>query len=251
MAILRVEGLRKSFGGLTAVAGLGLEVEEGQIHSVIGPNGAGKTTLFHLISGYYPCDGGSVVFKGVDITSLSPQRIVRLGMGRSFQVTKIFAKLEVFENVQAAVLCAKGEGLNLFSRADRMAREATAEILDLVGLGDRSGDLAGLLAAGDRKRLELGIVLATSPDLLLLDEPTCGMSPVETAKTIELIQEISSRRSLSVLFTEHKMDVVFGISSRITVMNFGEVVAEGRPEEIRASERVRQIYFGEDRCTSR
>jgi len=169
-------------------------------------------------------------------------------MGRSFQVTKIFPKLTVYQNIQAAVLYAKGEGLNLFSRADRMAREETGEILGLVGLSDRPGDAAGLLAAGDRKRSSSGSCWPPIPTSSSSTKPTCGMSPVETAKTIDLIQEISSRRALSVLFTEHKMDVVFGISSHITVMNFGEVVAAGGPEEVRANERVRQIYFGEDRC---
>ena len=170
-------------------------------------------------------------------------------MGRSFQVTKIFAKLTVFQNIQATILYSKGKGLNLFSAATGFFRQETEEILSMVGLLDQAQEIAGIMAAGDRKRLELGIVLATGPDLLLLDEPTCGMSPVETSNTIELIKEIAQNRSLSVLFTEHKMDVVFSISSHIAVMNFGSIIAAGTPDEVRTNEKVQQIYFGEDRCS--
>jgi branched-chain amino acid transport system ATP-binding protein len=251
MAILEIKGLRKSFGGLMAVAGVDLEVQDARIHSIIGPNGAGKSTLFNLISGYYPCDEGRVIFKGQDITGQSPQRIVKMGMGRSFQVTNIFPKLTVFENIQATILYTRGRGLKLFSDARKLFKEETEEILSMAGLIDEAGEMAGVLAAGDRKRLELGIVLATDPDLLLLDEPTCGMSPVETLNTIDLIQEIAGKRSLTVLFTEHKMDVVFSIASHITVMNFGVIIAAGEPDDIRKNEKVQQIYFGEDRCSSK
>lgn len=251
MAILEIKGLRKSFGGVMAVAGLDLEVEDGHIDSIIGPNGAGKSTLFNLISGYYPCDEGQVFFKGQDITALPPHKIARRGIGRSFQVTNIFPKLTVFENIQAAFVYTRGKGLKFFSDARKLFREETEEILSKVGLIDQAGDLAGILAAGDRKRLELGIVLATGPELLLLDEPTCGMSPKETANTIDLIKEIADKESIAVLFTEHKMDVVFSIAFHITVMNFGAIIAAGKPDDIRANEKVQQIYFGEDRCSSR
>lgn len=249
MAILEIKGLRKSFGGVMAVAGVDLEVEDGHIYSIIGPNGAGKTTLFNLISGYYPCDEGRVFFKGMDITGLTPQKIVRMGVGRSFQVTNIFPKLTVFENIQATFVYARGKGLKFFSGAKELFRANTEEILSKVGLIDQAGELAGILAAGDRKRLELGIVLALGPDLLLLDEPTCGMSPTETANTIDLIKEIAGKESLAVLFTEHKMDVVFSIAFHITVMNFGTIIAAGKPDDIRGDEKVQQIYFGEDRCS--
>jgi branched-chain amino acid transport system ATP-binding protein len=251
MSILEIKGLKKSFGGLMAVAGVDLDVQDGRIHSIIGPNGAGKSTLFNLISGYYPCDEGQVFFKGRDITSLTPQEIIKMGIGRSFQVTNIFPGLSVFKNVQATILFAKGVGFNLHSRADRLFREDTEQILSMVGLLEQASEVAGVLAAGDRKRLEMGIVLATNPDLLLLDEPTCGMSPMETTDTIDLIQEIADNQSLTVLFTEHKMDVVFGIASHITVMNFGAIIAAGKPDEIRTNEKVQKIYFGEDRCSSR
>jgi branched-chain amino acid transport system ATP-binding protein len=245
MAFLETKGLKKAFGGVTAVRDVDLEVAGNEIHSVIGPNGAGKTTLFNLISGFYRCDGGRVVFKGKDITRLPPEKIVRLGMGRSFQVTSIFPKLTVFENIQATALFTGGQGLSVFSDASRMALKNTEEVLSLVELLAKNDEFAGTLPAGDRKKLELGIVLATRPDLLLLDEPTCGMSPVETTGTIELIRRISREKSLTVLLTEHKMDVVFSVSSHITVMNFGVVVAAGTPEEIRNNKQVQDIYFGD------
>ena len=231
-----------------AVAGVDLEVQEGRIHSIIGPNGAGKTTLFNLISGYYPCDEGTISFKGLDITGRPPQEIIKMGMGRSFQVTNIFPGLTVFENIQSTILYTRGKGLNFFSDAAKLFREEAEETLSMVGLLDQAGEMAGVLAAGDRKRLELGIVLATGPELLLLDEPTCGMSPMETTHTIDLIRGIAEKKSLTVLFTEHKMDVVFNIASHITVMNFGAIIAAGKPDDIRTNEEVQQCYFGDDRC---
>ena len=228
-----------------AVAGVDLDVQDGRIQCVIGPNGAGKTTLFNLISGFYSCDEGQVFFKGQNITGLQPQQIVRLGIGRSFQVTNIFPKLSVLENIQTTILYKKKKGLKLFSDIKGMGEDETEEILSRVGLAHKADELAGVLPAGDRKRLEFGIVLGTKPDLMLLDEPTCGMSRVETTDTIDLIQQIAEKESLTVLFTEHKMDMVFSISSFITVMNFGAVIAAGKPDDIRANEKVQKIYFGE------
>lgn len=246
MAILRVEKLRKAFGGLVAVAGVDLEVTANSIHSIIGPNGAGKTTLFNLINGAYRSDGGRVLFKDRDVTGMAPEKIARMGMGRSFQVTNIFPGLTVFENIQATILLRQGKGFRLFSIAETLAHEETDKILSMVGLSEKRHELGGILSAGDRKRLEMGIVLATQPDLLLLDEPTCGMSPVETANTIDLIQRIARETSLTVLFTEHKMDVVFSISDHVTVMHFGTVIASGVPEVIRNDTKVQNIYFGEE-----
>jgi branched-chain amino acid transport system ATP-binding protein len=245
MAILELKGLKKSFGGVVAVGGVDLQVEQGRIYSVIGPNGAGKTTLFNLISGFYKCDSGRVMFKGRDVTGLKPEQTVKLGMGRSFQVTKIFPKLTVFENVQATVLFNQGYGLSLFSDAAALAREETATVLAQVNMHNKADELAGALSAGDMKRLELGIVLGTRPDLILLDEPTCGMSATETTSTIELIRRINRDTGATVLFTEHKMDMVFSVSSHITVMNFGLVIASGPPEEVRNNKRVQEIYLGE------
>ncbi len=245
MAILETKGLKKTFGGVTAVRKVDLQVERNEIYSVIGPNGAGKTTLFNLIVGFYQCDEGRVFFKGKDITGMPPDKIVRLGMGRSFQVTSIFPRLTVFENIQAATLFREGRGLSLFSDSSRMALKNTEHMLALVELIDKRNEPAWTLPAGDRKKLELGIVLATRPDLLLLDEPTCGMSPIETTGTIELIRKIAGEMSLTVLMTEHKMDMVFSVSSHITVMNFGMVVAAGKPEQIRSNKQVQEIYLGE------
>jgi branched-chain amino acid transport system ATP-binding protein len=245
MAILELKDLRKSFGGVAAVGGVDLSIEQGQIYSVIGPNGAGKTTLFNLISGFYRSDGGRVIFKGKDITGFKPEQTVKLGMGRSFQVTKIFPRLTVFENVQAAVLFKQGEGLSLFSDAAKMARQETQAVLAQVDLLHKADEVAGVLSAGDMKRLELGIVLGAKPELILLDEPTCGMSPTETAETIELIRKINSDTGTTVLFTEHKMDVVFSVAAAITVMNFGHVIASGSPEKVRNDKNVREIYLGE------
>ncbi|MCX5862668.1 MAG: ABC transporter ATP-binding protein [Desulfomonile sp.] len=245
MAVLETRGLKKWFGGVLAVAGIDLTVEKNEIVGVIGPNGAGKTTLFNLITGYYPCDEGRVMFKGRDITGRPPERIVSLGLGRSFQVTSLFPELTVWENVQATVLFTKGKGLSLFSSAAGQASEETERILSQVELIEKSAELSGTLAAGDRKRLELGIVLATGADFLLLDEPTCGMSPLETSATVNLIRKIAGSMSLTVLFTEHKMDMVFEISSSIAVMNLGSIIASGKPEEIRSNKGVQDIYFGE------
>jgi len=245
MAILELRGLKKSFGGVMAVGGIDLTVEEGLISSIIGPNGAGKTTLFNLISGFYLSDAGQVIFKGQDVTGQPPHQTVRWGMGRSFQVTKIFPKLTVYENIQAGVIFNQGKGLNLFSEASRLARNETEAVLSQVGLLVKADEVAGVLSAGDLKRLEMGIVLATKPELILLDEPNCGMSATETSSTIELIRTINRDTSATVLFTEHKMDMVFSVSSRITVMNFGLVIASGPPEEIRNNKRVQDIYLGE------
>jgi branched-chain amino acid transport system ATP-binding protein len=245
MPILETRGLKKTFGGVTAVRKVDLKVDKNEIYSVIGPNGAGKSTLFNLISGFHQCDEGRVFFKGKDITGLAPEKIVRLGMGRSFQVTSIFPRLTVFENVQAATLFREGRGLSLFSDSGRVALKNTEQMLALVELLDKRDEPAGTLPAGDRKKLELGIVLATRPDLLLLDEPTCGMSPIETSGTIDLIRKIAREMSLTVLLTEHKMDMVFSVSSHITVMNFGMVVAAGRPEQIHNNKQVQDIYLGE------
>ncbi len=244
MAILEIKHLRKSFRGVAAVAGIDLSVEDNEIYSVIGPNGAGKSTLFNLISGYHKCDAGHVLFKGKEITGLPPEKIVDLGIGRSFQVTSIFPGLTVLENIRATVLVTVGRGLSLFSSASRQASTSSEEILSLVDLLDKKDEPAGVLSAGDRKRLELGIVLATRPDLLLLDEPTCGMSPVETGGTIQLIRKIAREMSLTVLFTEHKMDMVFNVASHISVMNFGTIIASGEPEEIRNNKQVQEVYFG-------
>jgi branched-chain amino acid transport system ATP-binding protein len=245
MAILEVRSLKKSFGGVIAVGGVDLTVNEGEMYGIIGPNGAGKSTLFNLISGFARCDAGRVLFKGRDVTRLAPHRIVKMGMGRSFQVTKVFPRLTVYENIHAAALYAEGYGFSLFRRADARGERATRRALAMVDISSKADETAGALSAGDRKRLELGIVLAANPELILLDEPTCGMSPQETAETIELIKGINKETGVTVLFTEHKMDFVFSMARRITVMNFGLVIASGEPEAVRNNAEVREVYLGE------
>lgn len=243
--ILQVENVRKSFDGFLAVYDVNFSVEKGELCSIIGPNGAGKTTLFNLITGHLPKDQGRVVFDGTDITYWKAHRICRLGLGRSFQRINIFPRLTVFENIQAAVLTHRGKSLEFFTPVRPLFREETEEILEKVGLRDHSEELSGTLAYGFQKQLELGIALASKPKMVLLDEPTAGMSMRETKATIELIAGIVRDEGITLLFTEHDMSVVFSISQRILVLHQGELIASGVPEEVRANPVVQKIYFGE------
>jgi branched-chain amino acid transport system ATP-binding protein len=220
-------------------------VAAGSISAIIGPNGAGKTTLFNLITGHLRPDTGRVVFKGRDVTGIAPHDLCRLGMGRSFQRTNIFPRLTVFENVQAAYVSHRGRGWNLFERVERRYREETEAILGAVGLLDKAGEVSGFLSHGGQKQLELGIALALEPTLLLLDEPTAGMSPQETRASVALVARIARQRKLTVLFTEHDMDVVFSVAQSIRVLHQGRIIAEGRPEEIRGHVEVKRVYLGE------
>jgi branched-chain amino acid transport system ATP-binding protein len=243
--LLRVERITKAFGGFLAVQDVSLTVEQGQMASIIGPNGAGKSTLFNLITGHLAPTRGRVFFRDREITGLPPHQICRLGVGRSFQRTNIFPRLSVFENVQVAVLAHQRKSLNLSTPARRLAQSETYALLDQVGLADEAPSVAGTLAYGFQKQLELGIALASEPELLLLDEPTAGMSPQETASTIGLIANIARERGLTMLFTEHDMDVVFSIAQKITVVHQGRVLAEGPPDEVRRNPEVQQVYLGE------
>lgn len=242
--MLEVHDVRKAFDGFQAVAGVSLRVASGEIAAIIGPNGAGKTTLFNVITGHLRPDGGSVTLKGRDITGFPPHDISRLGLGRSFQRTNIFPRLTVFENVQAAFLSHRGRGLDLFGRVERLYREETEAVLVSVGLLEKANEVSGFLSHGNQKQLELGIALASEPDLLLLDEPTAGMSAAETRETIRLVERITRERGLTLLFTEHDMEVVFSIAQRITVLHQGRVIAEGRPAEVRNDPDVRRVYLG-------
>ncbi len=245
--MLDVRDLKKSFDGFQAVGGVSFSVPQGSISAIIGPNGAGKTTLFNLITGHLSPDAGSVTFKNREITGIAPHDLCRLGMGRSFQRTNIFPRLTVFQNIQAAFLCHRGRGWNLLAPVDRFYREDTQALLDSVGLLDKAGEVAGFLSHGNQKQLELGITLALEPEILLLDEPTAGMSAQETRESIHLIERIARERGLTLLFTEHDMEVVFAIAHRITVLHQGEVIADGTPEEVRAHSEVRRVYLGERR----
>ena len=245
--MLDVRDLSKSFDGFQALRGVSLSVPRGSISAIIGPNGAGKTTLFNLITGHLRPDAGNVSFKNREITGIAPHDLCRLGMGRSFQRTNIFPRLTVFQNIQAAFLSHRGRGWNLLASVDRFYRDETEALLVSVGLLGKAGEVAGFLSHGNQKQLELGITLALEPEILLLDEPTAGMSAQETRESIRLIERIARERGLTLLFTEHDMEVVFAIAQRITVLHQGEVIADGTPEEVRRHPEVRRVYLGERR----
>jgi ABC-type branched-subunit amino acid transport system ATPase component/ABC-type branched-subunit amino acid transport system permease subunit len=243
--LLRVEELSKRFGGLRAVEGVHLEVRQGSRHAIIGPNGAGKSTLFNLITGRIHPSAGRVWFDGREITNRPPHVIARAGIGRAFQITSIFPKLTVRQNLQYAMLANRGYTARPFGFADQIFREEAQELLDAVGLG-RYADLpAGQLSHGDQRAIELAISLALGSKMILLDEPTAGMSAYETQKAMELVRQIASQRHITLLFCEHDMEVVFGTATTVTVMHQGRVLVEGTPEAIRANDEVQKVYLGE------
>ncbi|HVB18397.1 MAG TPA: ABC transporter ATP-binding protein [Stellaceae bacterium] len=242
--MLEISGLCKSFAGFRAVSDVSLTVETRQIAAVIGPNGAGKSTLFNLITGHLAPDSGTVRLDGRDITGAAPYRICRMGIGRSFQRTNIFAKLTVFENLQAAFLVHHRRGLNFWERSEALYRDETAALLVAIGLAGAENTVAGTLGYGNQKQLELGLALASDPQVLLLDEPTAGMSASETHETIALLERIAAERSLTLLFTEHDMEIVFQIAQKIAVLHQGKVIAEGAPAEVRNNPEVRRVYLG-------
>ena len=248
MDILEIRGVVKSFGGLRALQDVSFSVRQGEIRAVIGPNGAGKSTLFNVMTGLFPPDSGEVVFEGERITGMPPYRIIRKGIGRSFQITNIFPRMTVFENVQVALFAHHGGSRDPFGRArcySSVAEEALS-ILGQVGLAERHELSASILSHGDQKRLEIAISLASRPKLLMLDEPTAGMSRFESRETVELLRTISREQGLTLVFTEHDMDIVFGISEKIVVLQQGNVIADGTPAEIRANPQVRKAYLGEE-----
>jgi branched-chain amino acid transport system ATP-binding protein len=245
--LLRVEGLDKSFGGLAAIKDVGFQIGKGELCCIIGPNGSGKTTLFNLLTGHLSADRGRVIFKGEDFIKhkLAPYDICRKGIGRSFQRVNIFPRMSPLENVQLALLCSRGESLNFFSPMRNMVKDESLRILTEVGLSEQATSLAGELAHGDQKRLEVAMAIANQPDLLLLDEPTAGMSPEETANTMELIVNLFQGKEMSIIVIEHDMEVVFGIAKRIIVLHQGQIIADGEPEEIKRNALVQKVYFGE------
>lgn len=242
--MLQVETLRKSFDGFKAVDGANLTVEKGELVAVIGPNGAGKTTLFNLITGQLKPDGGRVIFKGEDIAGLAPYQICRKGIARSFQIVNIFPRLTVFENVQVAVLSQQRKSTNIFSPAQSLAINETSNILESLGLLDKAEATSGSLSHGDQKVLEMAMALGNRPELLILDEPTAGMSPEETSATMELIKRLASTQGLTILFCEHDIEVVFSIARRIMVMHQGRAIIQGGPDEVRSNKEVQDAYLG-------
>src|SRR5262249_47334975 len=243
--LLRVDKVTKSFDGFVAVQGGGLTVLRGAMGWNIGPHGAGKSTIFNLITGHLQPTRGKIFFNDRDITGLPPYTICQLGMGRSFQRTNIFPRLSVFDNVQVAVLAHRKQTLNFFTPCKKLVQDETYALLEQVGLADEAQSSSGMLSYGFHKQLELGLALASEPALLLLDEPTAGMSQQETANAIALIEKIVRERGLTLLFTEHDMDVVFSIAEKITVLHQGQVLAEGTPTEVRSNPEVQRVYLGE------
>jgi len=241
--VLRVENLTKRFGGLTAVDNLSFSLPGGRLHAIIGPNGAGKTTFFNLISGLLAADTGRVLFHGRDITGLKPHQISRLGIKRTLQIKSVFPQLSVADNLWVTSQ-AHDRFLNPFRPAarDRAARERVARTLEEIGLSALAQRSAGTLSYGDVALLEIGMALIAEPRLLLLDEPTCGMSPAETERAVDKIRELA--RVIDIVIIEHDMEVVFGIADDITVMAQGAILASGNAREIAADERVREAYLG-------
>ncbi len=242
--LLRAEGIKKSFGAVEAVRDVSFDIQPGELVALIGPNGAGKTTLFNVISGMLKPDSGRVVMNGEEITSLPPHRIAHNGIGLAFQITNIFPRLTVFQNVQVALFSARGISGSVLTFGPRALRDEVQEILVAIGLIGFAGLAAGALSQADKKRLEVGIALAVRPRLLLLDEPTSGQSAEETSLTTELIRQINQAQALTVLFIEHKMDVVFGIARRVLVMHNGRLIADGDPQDVRQDSEVQRAYLG-------
>ncbi len=242
--MLQVEGLIKSFDDFMAVDGANLTVGKGDIVAVIGPNGAGKTTLFNLITGALKRDKGKIVFKGEDISDLPPYEICRKGISRSYQIVNIFPRLTVFENVQVAVFSYQRRSSNLFRPAQSIAVRETKNILDGVGLSKKERHIAGSLSHGDQKILEIAIALGNEPELLILDEPTAGMSPEETQGTMELVKRLAKQRGLTILFCEHDMEIVFSIAQSIMVMRHGQTIIQGNLDQVRSNKEVQEAYLG-------
>ncbi|MEO8153824.1 MAG: ABC transporter ATP-binding protein [Rhizobacter sp.] len=245
-AILTLRGLRKSFGPTEIIKGVDLDLRADERHALIGPNGAGKSTVFHLISGNLTPTSGEIVFDGRRIDGKSPQDINRLGLARSFQITNIFPKLTVFENLRLAVMRPFGLAYNLWSLIDRnkQVREQTEHLLERVRLQQRASTIAGEMSYSEQRSLEIAMTLASDPKVILLDEPMAGMSNEETAYTADLIRDLTRGRAL--LIVEHDMNVVFSISDRISVLVYGEVIATGTPDEIRNNAAVKEAYLGEE-----
>jgi branched-chain amino acid transport system ATP-binding protein len=245
-AAIELRGVQKSFGNVAIIRDINLTVAQGVRHALIGPNGAGKSTTFNLISGYVPPTSGSVLLRGEVISGLPPYQINRRGLSRSFQVTNVFANMSVWENLRCAVLWATGHRYAFWKNIDKLpeVRERTAQILADINLTERRDVAAGLLTYAEQRALEIGITVAGGADVILLDEPTAGMSHAETERAVTLIRRLTKDRTL--LIVEHDMSVVFGLADRISVLVYGQIIASGTPEEIRGNPLVREAYLGEE-----
>lgn len=245
-AAIELIDVRKNFGATEIIRGVDLKIEKGVRHAVIGPNGAGKSTLFNLITGKYGLTGGRIELNGADLKGLRPFEINRLGLSRSFQVTNIFHRMTVFENVRCGVLWAMDYKYSFWHNVDKLddVNERTASVLDEIGMASRSNIPAGVLTYAEQRALEIGITIAGGADIIILDEPTAGMSHSETDQAVELIRKVTENKTL--VMVEHDMGVVFGLADKISVLVYGEIIASGTPEEIRANAAVREAYLGEE-----
>ncbi len=243
-AVLDIRGLGKEFQGFHAVNGVDLSVAPGTIHSVIGPNGAGKTTFFRLLTGILRPSRGQILFDGQDISGMRPHQIARRGLSQSFQITNVFSRMTVLESVQTAILARHRRAWDFVTLHHTKVTGEALELLEHVGLSDRHGAEAQTLSHGDQRILELTLALASGPRALLLDEPTAGMSPFETDRMVDLVTRLAREQQLTVLLSEHDMDVVFGISDRVTVLHQGRVIADGPPESVERDEQVMDVYLG-------
>jgi branched-chain amino acid transport system ATP-binding protein len=243
---LKLADVHKSFGRTAIINGVNLDIGRGERHAIIGPNGAGKSTLFNLISGRFPVSAGRIALNGEDITNLEPHVINRKGLSRSFQITNIFPRLSVYENIRCAVLWATGYRYSFWHRVGTLAavRERADEIVERIGMDRRRDKPAGMLTYAEQRALEIGITIAGGAQVILLDEPTAGMSRTETDDAVELIRKVTRDKTL--VMVEHDMSVVFNLADRISVLVYGEVIATGTPEEIRASKSVQEAYLGTD-----
>ena len=243
-AALELIDLHKSFGATKIINGVNLAVERGERHAIIGPNGAGKSTLFHLISGRFPLTSGQIKLHSEDITNHEPFKINRKGLSRSFQVTNIFPKLSVFENIRCSVLWTQGYKYSFWHSIEKLntVRERSEQILADINMAHRRDTLAGVLSYAEQRALEIGVTIAGGADVILLDEPTAGMSHSETDQAVALIRKVSTDKTLVVV--EHDLGVVFNLADRISVLVYGEIIATGAPAEIRANARVQEAYLG-------
>ena len=242
--VIAISGLRKNFSGLEIIRGIDLVIHPGERHAIIGPNGAGKSTLFHLISGLYTPSSGDIVLNGTSIGGARPHDINRLGLARSFQITNIFPKLTIFENARLGVLARQGHRFDLFRRASQLRRvnEETDALLELVRLTPVRSRIAGDLAYSEQRALEIAMTLSTGANVILLDEPTAGMSTEETAYAVDLIRTVTAGKTL--LIVEHDMNVVFSLCDRVSVLVYGAILATGTPEDIRGNAEVQTAYLG-------
>ena len=244
MSVLAVRSLCKAFGGVHAVNEISFDVERGEFLAMIGPNGAGKSTCFNMINGQFAPDSGEILFADKNIAGLAPRDIWRLGVGRTFQVAATFGSMTVVENVQMALISHAGESYRLWRPAAGLHRDRALDLLNQVGMVDAADRPSRELAYGDVKRVELAIALANEPRLLLMDEPTAGMAARERHGLIALVKRLVMERGISVLFTEHSMDVVFAYADRIIVLARGRLIADGNAAAIRDNAQVREVYFG-------